>query len=218
MDTITSNLLKRTDWVQMHPKNPERRLDNDDQIRAVLVRVFGNMNPGGPLSNPKFDRQAFLRDLAEVSDLRGFSSELGQLKSAQAQVRGYVAEIQAAAADRRAGKVVEDLDLHVEVNRTGTKIEKTDIDLISDGTLYQLKVGRSPEAIDKAAGKLGEWTENAIAVARSQGKKKIGFRFDEEAMKRYDHEIFQKRLAELKKQNPDIEFLPAEKITPPEIP
>jgi len=144
LDTITSNLLKRTDWVQMHPKNPERRLDNDDQIRAVLVRVFGNMNPGGPLSNPKFDRQAFLRDLAEVSDLRGFSSELGQLKSAQAQVRGYVAEIQAAAADRRAGKVVEDLDLHVEVNRTGTKIEKTDIDIDFRRDLVPTQGGPQP--------------------------------------------------------------------------
>jgi len=166
------------------------------------------------LSNPKFDRQVLLKDLAEISELKGCSTSLGSLTSSQNQIRGNVAEITAAAADKRAGKTVEDINITAKVTLKDGTVVRGEFDLISDGTVWQIKVGGLPASKAEEAAKLAVWTEKAIALARSQGKTKVGYRFDKESMARYDSDEFQKLLADIRKKNPDITFT-SEKIDAP---
>jgi len=214
LDKIATNLESK-DWAKLYPEHPERWLDNDDKVRAVLRDIFvANTKPGRPLSNPKFDRQVLLKDLAEISELKGCSTSLGSLTSSQNQIRGNVAEITAAAADKRAGKTVEDINITAKVTLKDGTVVRGEFDLISDGTVWQIKVGGLPASKAEEAAKLAVWTEKAIALARSQGKTKVGYRFDKESMARYDSDEFQKLLADIRKKNPDITFT-SEKIDAP---
>lgn len=80
-----------------------------------------------------------------------------------------------------------------------------DIDIISDGTLWQLKIG--PTSL-LTGPKFKLWLVKAIAAAKATGKTKIGFRFDPDAMNAYNKtDVYKDILKDLRKKNPDVEIL-----------
>jgi hypothetical protein len=77
------------------------------------------------------------------------------------------------------GKVY-DARVEVKTTRGQTKVvQKTDIDLIADGTLWQLKTG--PESLSHTW-RFEAWLKQAMIVADQTGIKNIGFKFDKDAM------------------------------------
>src|SRR5262249_23253565 len=150
VETIVNN-LKARNWSDVADKT--RRLATDKQIKEVFWRVFvDNTRKGGVLA--RVNRQELLRDLASISDLKGFQSAFRNLKSTSTKKSvGSLREIRVAAADRRMpGRVVENIDVHIK-----TKYGKSDIDVISDDILWQVKTGKNPTTIAGGWAKLDTW-------------------------------------------------------------
>jgi hypothetical protein len=184
-------------------------LETDKQIKEAFRRIFvENTKLGGSLAG--VNAQELLRDLASITDLRGFPSALRTIRStSRARAAGILREIRVAAADRRPpnlggnGWVVEDIDLHIQTSKG-----KSDIDVLSNGTLWQLKTGKNPHTIAGGWVELDTWTEKAVEAARKLDKTKVGFRFDAVAEHTWHfNEWFQQRLPGLKQRYPGIDFV-----------
>ncbi len=127
-------------------------------------------------------------------------------------MRGKVAEIQVAAADRRAGRVVENIDVHHPA------MGKGDIDLISNGTLWQIKVGQAPHSFQVMGEEIENWAQKAVEAARDLGKTKVGFRLDAEAMQWFNQPEVQAKLNALKEKYRGIITFEVEQIPTPPVP
>lgn len=192
IEIVTENAKK---W--RGTKYKETLLNTDDLVAAELDVIFKN----GPLK--RLPAEDLIRDLAKISELNGFVSTLRRLKKTDDNVKGVIAEVQAAANDIRAGRNVEDINQSI----AGTK---SDIDLVSDGTLWQVKVG--PTALGNSQ-KLKRWVDKALAGRGS--KTRIGLKLDANANTMFQEPAFQKVWKEFKSQNPGVEFRVEIIDTPP---
>jgi hypothetical protein len=160
--------------------------------------------------------------LAQISDLPSFVPTLKQLQSTKQTFKGYVASVQEAAKDVRSlGRFdpvtnpngVRDINLNL-YGSGGQKVG--DFDLISGGTVWELKVGPS-----------GNWTPTEFAgqidkmvdYARQNGMTDVGFRLNAAATTgKYNIPSFQDWLAKKKALYPDINFRYLLIPDPPSIP
>jgi len=173
--------------VQAWPGTPRAQLlDKDVDLAAVLRRIFVTNTRGttGILRN--LNRQELLRDMAEVSHLPSFVPTLRQVQKPDRAVKGVVAEIQQAANDiRTIGRErVEDINRTLfKLNDEGQLKKWTDFDIVSNGTLWQLKVGPNESW---RAWEFEDWLDKAIQYAKDNGYKKIGFRLDLTAQAKFN--------------------------------
>jgi hypothetical protein len=188
----------------------------------VLKRIFvDNMQSGKILQ--RVNPQDLLRDLTKISELPSFVPTLKQLKKPDEAVKGYVATVQETASEmRRVGRYdpatnpngVRDINMNLYDSK-GKKLD--DLDLISDGTVWEIKVGKqnnwnSPD--------LDGWIDLAVDYAKQNGLKKVGFRLDADALaNKWNTPAFQKVLAKKRAQyQGQVEILDPLTITAPPIP
>jgi hypothetical protein len=103
--------------------------------------------------------------------------------------------------------------LAVEDINQGIPGTKSDIDIVSDGTLWQVKVGGTSLG---NAQKLLNWVNKAIGVLGSRTK--IGLKLDSAANEQFQGAAFQKVWNELRAKYPNIEFRDVEVIATPPVP
>jgi hypothetical protein len=150
-----------------------------------------------------------IRDFAVICDLEGAISTFGRLKIQDVSVKGVLAEVQEAARIIRSGKKVDALnkpivhEVTVPRKRGGEfKSKSTDIDIISEGTLWQVKAG--PTALNDSV-KFEAWILQALHYSK-QGNPpaKIGLKLDADALNTFNTGPFKAIWDRFKTKHPEL--------------